>query len=109
MSWQHEFGPGYAPPSWVADMGGKDISWGNDPGGASFGWLPVGDGTHRIVLWVQPEEPEEREMLGTGRYMICVQSAGPNPVDNDVWDGDDPEIARAIVKALRMAMKGGAK
>lgn len=111
--WLAEKGPGYRPPHWVQDLVElgvlQDISWRNDIS-ASFAIVgPVTD----LVIWVEHENPEEREsstwtpnmgFLGSGPRCMLNLRSHEHSEEKELWSGDSPEDLRARFFAARFEM-----
>ena len=112
-NWRTEKGLHYRPPVWVQVLVARDVlkdaSWHNDTG-ASF-VLPGRD--RDLVIWVEHEDPEEREssewlrpgggFIRSGpRYALHLLSHEPSDIqghgrlieDVQIWSGDDEDALR---------------
>lgn len=78
-NWYHEHGSQYVPPAFVAELGGKDVSWRNDPGGACFLFgepLSGEEENHQtvVVLWVDSADSMSRVYPESPRYTVTWPS-----------------------------------
>lgn len=96
--WDREFGKDYAPPKEILELVkmGKltDDSWGNDicP---SFSRM---ENEVRFVLWVHPEDVNQREHKSLPRYQIYREPGSYGQRDVELYSGDD--ILSAVIAVM---------
>lgn len=101
MSYSSQFPASFQVPQWVHQLPQvEDISWGNDssPSFAFVGSDP--DDENYIRLWVDAEDPEEREN-SAGRFAITV---GDNA--EIVWSSEDEAAAQQVFLKVANAYNG---